>query len=311
KTETRPTYLSQRQRQRREGDRKRGTNSRGRSKGKGDEAMLAPQTGGHGTESRWDNAGPGQEVGSPTMAMEMQHEHQHHGPPLDQHPHPPPPPHPIVHEAVPHNVNLSDDLDIGTVRHLLSEAEMQQQQAEMHVSNSKSAVLVAQAQLDSAEAAYQETLQKHEDLKSRFRVQLMEEGLRQTSRWNDMYYKLVQWKEEHGNTLVPCESNSPADVVKLNRWVINQRSAYKYFMNGDKKHIKDHRIDALNKIGFIWSVTDYLWETNFEDLKRHHAETGTFEVVQKSNRKLSTFVSRLRTAMKNKKEGLVQQERKS
>ena len=77
-----------------------------------------------------------------------------------------------------------------------------------------------------------------------------------------MYYRLVEWKEEHdGDTTVPCDGKSTEEIRKLNRWVINQRSAYKYFMNGDKKHIKDHRIDALNKVsceiicGHVWTWT--------------------------------------------------------
>ena len=61
--------------------------------------------------------------------------------------------------------------------------------------------------------------------------------------------KLVEWKEAHnGDTTVPCDAKSSEEIKKMNRWVINQRTAYKYFMNGDKKHIKDHRIDALNKV---------------------------------------------------------------
>jgi len=65
-----------------------------------------------------------------------------------------------------------------------------------------------------------------------------------------MYYKLLQWKENHdGDVLVGVDKDSDEDTKKLSRWVINQRSAYKYFMNGDTKHIKDHRIDALNKVG--------------------------------------------------------------
>lgn len=79
-------------------------------------------------------------------------------------------------------------------------------------------------------------------------------------------------------------------------------------MNGDKKHIKDHRIDALNKINFCWSVTDQLWDANFEELKLYNEKHGTFEVTHKVNRKLATFISRLRTAMSHKQNGLVQQD---
>lgn len=80
----------------------------------------------------------------------------------------------------------------------------------------------------------------------------MEDGLKESNRWNEMYYKLLQWKENHdGDVLVGVDKDSDEDTKKLSRWVINQRSAYKYFMNGDTKHIKDHRIGALNKVGRV------------------------------------------------------------
>ena len=69
-----------------------------------------------------------------------------------------------------------------------------------------------------------------------------------------MYYKLITWKENNnGDVLVPVDKDSDEDTKKLSRWVINQRSAYKYFQNGDTKHIKDHRIDALNKVS-LWCI---------------------------------------------------------
>ena len=73
-----------------------------------------------------------------------------------------------------------------------------------------------------------------------------------------MYGKLVVWKSRTGgDTTVPCGENDGEDVRKLNRWVVNQRTAYKYFRNGDRKHIKDHRIDALNKVRDV-CVIDYI-----------------------------------------------------
>jgi hypothetical protein len=165
--------------------------------------------------------------------------------------HPPPPP---LHQAV--NALIHPDgttTDYGAVKHLLSEAEMQQQQAQLHLANAESSLADAHAQHANAKAAYDESVHKVEELKVQFREQIMEEGLRQTCRWNDTYRKLVEWKEAHGgDTTVPCDAKSNEDVKRLNRWVINQRSAYKYWLNGDRKHIKDHRIDALNKVRILW-----------------------------------------------------------
>jgi len=62
------------------------------------------------------------------------------------------------------------------------------------------------------------------------------------------------------------------------------------------------------QINFCWSVTDQLWDANFEELKLYNEKHGTFEVTHKVNRKLATFISRLRTAMSHKQNGLVQQD---
>lgn len=98
----------------------------------------------------------------------------------------------------------------------------------------------------------------------------MEEGLRESNRWNDMYHKLLAWKENNnGDVLVAVDKDSDEDTKKLSRWVINQRSSYKYFMNGDTKHIKDHRIDALNKVcSCCWVCAVWMFFLpcfNFED----------------------------------------------
>ena len=154
------------------------------------------------------------------------------------------PPHPLD------NVEEMDpSMDYGHVKHMMNEAEMMKQQKELHLAQCEQNVLDAQATRDAARGDLEAAALRLERLRMRFRDQILDENLRQTCRWNDMYFRLVEWKESHdGDTTVPCNAKSSEDVKKLNTWVINQRSAYKYFMNGDKKHIKDHRIDALNKV---------------------------------------------------------------
>lgn len=123
------------------------------------------------------------------------------------------------------------------------------------------------------------------------------------------YHKLVQWKEENnGDTLVLTSKDSSDDVKKLAKWVQNQRVFYKYFINGDTKHIKQHRVDALNNLGFVWNVFDHQWNANFEALKQYHAENKTFDVPKRENSKLASFVLTMRNAMTKKREGIVQKE---
>ena len=115
------------------------------------------------------------------------------------------------------------------------------------------------------------------------------------------YHKLRQWKEDNnGDTLVPTSKGSSEDVKKLAKWVQNQRVFYKYFMNGDTKHIKQHRVDALSQIGFVWNVFDHQWNMNFEVLREYYEQHKTFDVPKRENSKLANFVLTMRNAMKAK-----------
>ena len=75
----------------------------------------------------------------------------------------------------------------------------------------------------------------------------------------------IWWWEEVGQmvsylliyaipSLLPRSSTNIIDCR-----VQNQRVFYKYFLNGDTKHIKQHRIAALANIGFIWDVYEHQW----------------------------------------------------
>jgi hypothetical protein len=59
--------------------------------------------------------------------------------------------------------------------------------------------------------------------------------------WMEMYGRLVAYKEEHGDTRVPCAYE---EDTRLANWVTTQRQCCK---NQD-------RIDLLNAIGFLWDA---------------------------------------------------------
>lgn len=144
-------------------------------------------------------------------------------------------------------------IDYSTIKHLIAEAELHQQQSLVHLATATSILQAAQSQYSMAKSVHDESIAKVEQLKLQYRQQIMEEQLLQPCRWNVMYRKLIEWKESHdGDTTVPCDSKcSNSDIIKLNRWVVNQRTAYKYYIHGDKKHFKEYRVDALNKVSFI------------------------------------------------------------
>lgn len=170
----------------------------------------------------------------------------------------------------------------------------------------------AKAEFEDATAAVEiakQQLKAAEERQQRAKSTYLKNNIKGNSPWNTMYNKLVLHKEEFdGDMLVLTTKDSSADLKKLAKWVQNQRVHYKYYMNGDTKFIKEDRIVALNKIGFVWNVNDHAWDANFQSLLNYHAEHGNFDIPKKFSTKLNTFVTNLRKAMRRKKEGLLQKE---
>ena len=65
-------------------------------------------------------------------------------------------------------------------------------------------------------------------------------------KWNSMLQKLKDYKQENGHCNVPRSKGKLGKWVKLGQWVENQRSR--------AGKLSKERIDALNKIGFVWKL---------------------------------------------------------
>ena len=103
--------------------------------------------------------------------------------------------------------------------------------------------------------------------------------------WEIRFRELVSYKEKYGSTLVPsnCPENPP-----LGKWVGNQRSAYRWFTQGDKKSwLNEERIQALTSIGFTWNVRErsrpVSWDERVAELKAYQNEHGDCLVPQSFN----------------------------
>lgn len=72
--------------------------------------------------------------------------------------------------------------------------------------------------------------------------------------WHQRYAELVQFREKHGHTNVPCLYHSNP---KLGSWVGTQRKEFKRKLAGKSSHLNKGRIEDLTKIGFDWAVVGY------------------------------------------------------
>ena len=91
--------------------------------------------------------------------------------------------------------------------------------------------------------------------------------------WMGMFVKLVQYKKQHKNTMVPsCYDENP----KLGRWVASQRTIY------SKDALNPNRVDLLNSVRFDWAgvqgrkIDNEKWMSVFQRLveyKKQHRNT--------------------------------------
>jgi len=69
--------------------------------------------------------------------------------------------------------------------------------------------------------------------------------------WNRKYGELIEYKEKHGNCIVPrnYKSNKP-----LGEWVVNQRRQYRLLQEGKHSRMTEERVTKLEKVGFKWKI---------------------------------------------------------
>ena len=126
--------------------------------------------------------------------------------------------------------------------------------------------------------------------------------LKMPGQWNTMYHKLVAFKHEHGHCNVAQDRSLRSrdmrdednDRKALGRWVGNQRVFYKYYLNGDTRHIKPHRIAALNEIGFVWDIKERKWMDKYNSLAQYKRLHGHCRISGRENKDLSEWARRQR-----------------
>ena len=86
----------------------------------------------------------------------------------------------------------------------------------------------------------------------------------------------------------------------------NQRVHYKYYMTGDTKHIKKHRIDALHKIGFIWNTSNYYWNVNYTNL---HSTILSMDIIIYQNGYVTNLLQMMQKKRCCEQQGVIYHQR--
>ena len=73
-----------------------------------------------------------------------------------------------------------------------------------------------------------------------------------SSTWESKYDFLVEYAKKERNCKVP--QTYTVKGVNLGRWVMEQRTQFEKMKNGEKSSLIEEKINALNNIGFMWTV---------------------------------------------------------
>eukprot|EP00956_Cyclotella_meneghiniana_P023549 scaffold46055_cov56-Cyclotella_meneghiniana.AAC.4 len=137
---------------------------------------------------------------------------------------------------------------------------------------------------------YRQRIEYEDDNISKNRVQMLNTVAfiwEKSYEWLERYEELLQYKEEHGDTLV---SQGYKANLPLGSWVAKQRIEYK------ANNLSFGRIEALNKIGFVWNPLEDQWWDLYEQLLQYKKEHGDTLVPHEyeSNPSLGKWVSEQR-----------------
>lgn len=93
--------------------------------------------------------------------------------------------------------------------------------------------------------------------------------------WEKYYSAAKLYYEKYGDLKVPA-TFVDENGIDLGRWIAQKRTWRK---NGIKsKMLTPERIETLDKIGMIWDIPDYLFETYYTSAVRYHQEHGDLNV---------------------------------
>ena len=90
--------------------------------------------------------------------------------------------------------------------------------------------------------------------------------------WENMYEQAQEYFEKHGDLLVPRTE----EYKQLSIWIKTQRRKYKT-ANG-KTNLSKEQIERLEKIGMVWDVIQYQWDTMYEQARVYYEQYGNLSI---------------------------------
>lgn len=117
--------------------------------------------------------------------------------------------------------------------------------------------------------------------------------------WEKNFAEAKRYYEEHGDLLVNTKDGTENDV-SLGRWIAHLRVCRKKHMIS--VYLTPERIQALDEIGMIWNVPDYLWEQNYHSAEQYYQKHGNLNIpsgyIDENGLRLGAWISSMRSIRK-------------
>lgn len=120
------------------------------------------------------------------------------------------------------------------------------------------------------------------------------ESMRDLS-WSRYYSEAEAYYREHGDLRVQTDHVTETGLP-LGRWIINLRIRRKNHIQAAS--LTPERIEALDRIGMVWDVPDYIWAQYYALLTQYHREHGNIQIpkdyITDDGIRLGTWLAALR-----------------
>ena len=122
--------------------------------------------------------------------------------------------------------------------------------------------------------------------------------------WNRYFAAAQAYYCKHGDLLVNVRDGK-FDGLDLGKWIAQLRTYKKSGIRGN--YLTPERIRAMDGIGMVWDVPDYLWEQNYYAAVQYHREHGNLDVpyyyTDKNGVRLGVWIANIRFAKRNEGSG--------
>jgi hypothetical protein len=184
------------------------------------------------------------------------------------------------------------------------------------------AVEAAQRRVEEEALALANALRHQQDMRPRVKAAqeaVVDAELREPGRWNEMYHRLADHKEKFGTANVSSSTKKNGRVdggdggnseerKQLAAFCLSNRVNAK-FPPADRRSLqapsKRWKIDALNRLGFVWGVGGSVWDGRLEELRQYKELHGHSRIshLDSEHRDLYSWLVVQKTQHRRMKEG--------